>query len=473
MPTRRHFLLGSAVLMAPTTLHAKARMPPFDVIVIGAGLAGLQAALSAEKAGLGVQVLEARDRVGGRLYTLTREGQTFDVGAVEVGESYARIRTWAQQLGVELKASTAKPVAGQVIHFDGENIAVGDWPNHRRNPLPENLRETPPGLLLYQWLQADRRVATAHAALNGQHADLDISLHDYLLAQNISEQALRLADVAANYNDLRNVSALDVLRRDALRKVAGQTGGTLGVVGGSQKIPNAMATRLTSPVALNQAVTSVTREGPKNYAVTTNQGQTLHARSVVVAIPAPLIAGISFHPALPDSVHQLFAARTYTAVTTIHLQPLEPFWQADGLSPNMWIDGPLERLFAVPNADGPIQRLIVWINGRGALALDHLSEQQIGEYVLLELARIRPSTRGKLRVLAIKSWSADPFALGAYAEMGVGQAQACYQNTAALYEKLPKDLAFAGEHLQFALPGMEAALASGEEAASRLLSLLR
>src|SRR5688572_11120133 len=99
----------------------------FDVVTIGAGFAGLSAARKASEAGLSVCVLEARDRVGGRVYTRTVDGSWVDVGGQWVGPTQDHILRLADELGVKTFAT----------HTTGDNqVFVGGKTKRYRGTIP-------------------------------------------------------------------------------------------------------------------------------------------------------------------------------------------------------------------------------------------------------------------------------------------------------------------------------------------------
>ena len=111
-----------------------------DVIVIGAGVSGLIAARDLARAGKRVVVLEARDRVGGRTYSVGSGGQTIDLGGQWMGDKHARLRALAAELGVE---SFPQYATGKKILWRGDKRTTfkGFLPSIGMLPLnPEALK---------------------------------------------------------------------------------------------------------------------------------------------------------------------------------------------------------------------------------------------------------------------------------------------------------------------------------------------
>ena len=147
--TRRTALamVGSAAMVRPVY---GAQTKPLDVIVIGAGLSGLNAALILKEQGLSVRVLEARARAGGRVKTMIDVSGKPEGGGQYISASYARMIAAMQRFGLAPKPAEGGPLSRYpwAYHIRGQWVMREDWPSSRINPLSgermDNLFSTHP-----------------------------------------------------------------------------------------------------------------------------------------------------------------------------------------------------------------------------------------------------------------------------------------------------------------------------------------
>lgn len=460
--------VGLSVAPAGRATPHNAAPERVDAVVIGAGLAGLAAALQLQAAGLKVQVLEARQQIGGRLKTLERDGLRFEVGAAEVSSGYARLQELIAAHRVALQPAGRDHVDGGSLYYADRLFDAAEWPAHPYNPSGTRLRQLHPTLWLQHWLDTAVWKPAPERWTDPAVLARDQSLGALLRSEFASAEELRLASIGANYNDLYATSALDALRRDGLRRALGESQPSRAR-NGNQHLAEALAASLDREVRTGTFVQRVHREG-REWRIEDRERRSWRTPRVVVAVPATAAAQIDFAPILPHGLAPLLFRRQYTSVLTLHFRPRSAYWEADGLSPNLWIDGPLERMFAIADGDGGVERLVVWINGLAAQRVGTLPEAELRRWALAELHRIRPSTRGQLDFLALQYWGPGTDNSGAYPEAQAGELSGIAEGLAALPKALPAGLAFAGDHLRFDVAGMEAAVASGQDAAERLLA---
>lgn len=458
--------LGAAILAGSAPRSAWARTEA-DVVVIGGGLAGLNAARMFEAAGLRVVIVEGENRIGGRLHTLDDLPGRPEAGGIQIGAGYRRLDSIASELGVGLLASGGAGVGavesgGSAFRINGATVTAAEWPDHPANRLtgaerallPSAIqghygRRLPPLTSVGAWREADARAA------------LDRSYREMLAGLGASEEALRLIEANLNGNRLAEMSALHVARTAAIYR--SQPGPIRTIAGGSQRLPEAMAQRLRSSMRLRTRVTGLAADAG---GVTVRAGEhTMRARFALCTIPFAALRGIALDAPLPDTIPRLVVALPYTRAVFAYLAASEPFWESDGLGTTLWTDELLLGRVFVLGRDPAI--LKVWTTGASADRLDRAPEGEAGDAIVAALAEARPASRGKVRFLRRFSWQANPHARGIYHHLAPGLGGPLADLVAAPGQGR---LFFAGEHLAPTMSGMEGALESGEVAALAILA---
>jgi monoamine oxidase len=460
--SRRATLAGLAASAVVTPAFARV---PFtsQVIVIGAGASGLETALRLEAAGLDVQVVEASNRIGGRMNTLYDLPGQPNAGGVQIGASYTRLRARAQALGVALFPEPTAPRATS-LNIGGRMMTPRDWGSAAENSFPTAFKNTPPSGALFAAAGGTNNPLKTFDDWRGPLGiGADVSADAFLARLGFDEAARRLVDVGLNANRLDSYSIVNVMRSLTLFGAERASGGVSSMIeGGSQRLPEAMARALKKPPMMGQAVRRIATTA-QGGTITLADGTRLTAGAIVAAVPFPVLRNMTLRAPLSQETRGAIAALPYTQIKQIFLEPDKPFWESDGLPIDMWTDGPLERIFSVRDSSGKDTGIIyVWLNGTGAQGFDLAS-------VSPRLAALRPASEGKFKVRHVQDWtSTNPLAGGAYMHWAPGQIGRWAGKMGAPAGRL----FFAGEHLGLVHTGMEAAFESAERAAGDVLSAL-
>jgi monoamine oxidase len=437
----------------------KAPRKDADVIIVGAGLSGLFAAMTLKDAGLSTLVVEASTRIGGRLWTLDDLPGRPEAGGEQVGRSYARVRYAAAQCGVDIIDREAAPREPRVLFIGDKPILPADWASALENPFPDEWRSAPPDLAL---LMAAARDNPFNSPQDWRAATTDFSAAEYLAQKGFNEAARRLIDVSLNANRLDTYSMINVWRTAHIFAEDTALGPSGDIAGGSQRLPEAMAQRVGA-VSVGESVRAIEADATGVSAATDKRR--LRADFCILATPFPALRGMDISPALPALQSDVIAGLPYTQILQLHLSAEKPFWTDDGLPPAMWTDGPLERVFPVRDG-GDIVGLTAWINGESARELAKRDDAALESLAQTELARARPASAGTIKLRRAVRWTdKGSYAGGAYMHFAPGDVG----RWATMMGAPAGRLFFAGEHLSYLHTGMEGACEAGHNAALAIL----
>jgi monoamine oxidase len=328
-----------------------------DVVVVGAGFAGLAAARELVKLGHDVVVLEGRDRVGGRSSTATIAGIPVDLGGTFVGPTQDAVVELAKELGCETVPT----------YIRGKNLIR--WRGKVRS-----YRSTIPRLSILELLDVSRiqwrferlcRRVPVDAPWKAPHADdLDSkSLDEWLKSVHASAGTRDLMAIMARVTWGCEPDAVSMLHAVRYVKAAGGLDRMLDVEGGAQQdrfpagtqqIALRVADELGSRVVLNAVVSSIERHSDGTLTVTTDRGS-VDAKAVIIAIPPEHRAGIAFVPDLPPEYGKLAQHWPQGNLSKAYVAYETPFWRANGCSGEALSDeGPVFITFDVsPSDEGP------------------------------------------------------------------------------------------------------------------------
>jgi monoamine oxidase len=484
--TRRGLLggamAGAAVAALPKTVRAAGRVA--DVIVVGAGLAGLTAAREIARAGRSVIVLEARDRVGGRVLSQTlADGNYAELGGMFTGPTQDRIQALAAAVGVgtfptyntgnnvfygprgrleypsNTPLGTAPPdpvvapdivlavaqldqmAASVPVDRPWDASSADDWD---RQTLDAWLRANTSGGSEFMAVTS----AATEAIFGGEPRELSLLYTVFYIAASGNEQ--NVGTFERNFNTAGGAQE----RR---------------FVGGAWTIPLRVANELGPIVRLKAPVTRIVQE-PTRLVVYVGRRR-YHAQRVIVAIPPALAGRIAYDPPLPALRDQLTQRMPQGTLMKFEATYATPFWRPNGLTGQVVSEiGPAKVTFDVSPSDGSAGILMGFIGGHDARVWGDRPVSERRTAVLQNLAAYFGSQASSPREIVEFNWSTETWNRGCpVALVGPGT---LIDFGAALRVPVGR-IHWAGTETSTYWNGyMDGAVRSGERAAAEVLAAL-
>ena len=467
-----------------TTEHAYLRLideglpatrgPRKRVVVVGAGMAGLVAAHELLRAGHDPVLLEAQQRVGGRIYTMREPfapGLYAEVGAMRIPRAHRLTLAYVDKFALPTAEFTMNN-ADAWCHLFGRKHRFREI-DAKPHLLGAHLPEKERGLTCdAMWQRAIKPFADRIAAQGddgwAQIVDRydDHSTREFLEEQGWSEAAIELFGLLMNQESLMNTSFLELLREEVGRFYVDM----VRIDGGMDQLPRAFLPALASRIRFGARLSAVDQS---------DDGVTIHYQTAagrarvtgdhaILAVPFPVLRHVEMMKPLSQSKRRAIRQLHYDASAKILFQCRRRFWEEDD---GIFGGGTVTDL-AVRNIYYPEQ---CRETGRGILLASYtwaedaqrwgsLSPDERIVQALENVAVIHPQVRDEFEVGASKMWHDDPYAGGAFALFEPSQQTLLYGHIIAPEGRIH----FAGEHASLRHAWIQGAIESGLRAAGEI-----
>lgn len=448
-----------------------------DVVIVGAGLAGLSAARTLAAAGLDVLVLEARDRVGGRTYTRSaHDGTLLDLGGQWIGPTQQRMAALAQEFGLNTFPTY---VEGQNIEYrNGQRtLYSGAVPTHDPLAAMEAVEAMLELNLMANEVPLDAPWTAARAA------EWDAQTVATWMEANIpsinTRGLLTLAVQAVFSAEPRDLSLLHFLfyvhSGGSLNELVSVTRGAQEsrFSGGAQLVSTKLAESLDGRVILNAPVHTITQDEQNEQGVRVDSDLlTVTARRAIIAIPPTLAGRLRYRPKLPALRDQLTQRVPMGTVIKVQCLYDQPFWRAEGLSGQVTSDAGLVRItFDNSPESGSPGVLLGFIEGDEGRVWSSRGFEERRDAVLACLARYFGEQAAQPVEYVEQNWADEEYSRGCYS--GYMPTGVWTMYGPALRQPIGR-LHWAGTETATVWNGyMDGAVQSGERAAHEVLDALK
>ena len=439
------------------------RLSGTSVVVVGAGLAGLSAAVRLKKDGARVTVIEARDRVGGRVLTIRDifvHDQHAEAGGDLIDRGQEDIRRLADQYGLPVRTILRQGFS--FVRSKGRGQIYGRPMKGERAWKPIIDRAMP---LIEAYQRAEQRWESAVVKSIAQRSVAqwldDIDADETMRAMVRGLRGFFLADP-------EDLSLLVLVEQLASEAPGQEPEGR--IEGGNDRLPRAMAAELGEAVHLNTAARAI-HDDQSSVRVTVERAgdrAEIKADYVICAVPVTMLGAIEIKPDLPSEQAKVLTRLKYGRVTKSLLQFDRRFWKRKSRSPAYGTDAPTGAIWdANEEQRGPAGILTLMAGGQASEDTQKILEQEGVQGLVNALDWLKPGDAELLSRYHM-TWEHDSWAQGGYAYFDPAFDPVWRPWLARPHGRL----LFAGEHTSIKWQGyMNGAVESGLRAAAEVWAL--